>query len=107
MLYLKPGVRITGMRPEILLAAVAAERVYQEVGHNFMITACVDGKHMAGSLHYTGAAIDVRTHDVPVAQLQQIVTHIRECLGGDFDVLLETDHIHIEFQPKQPLTANA
>jgi hypothetical protein len=29
MLFLKPGVRITGMRPEILLAAVAAMEVYK------------------------------------------------------------------------------
>ncbi len=65
MLFIKPGVRITGLRPEILLAAVAAERVYEAAGHDFTITACVDGKHMAGSLHYAGTAIDVRTRDVP------------------------------------------
>ena len=58
MLFLKSDVRITGMRPEILLAAVAAMRVYETAGHDFMITACVDGKHMTGSLHYAGAAID-------------------------------------------------
>ena len=51
MLFLKPGVRITGMRPEILLAAVAAMEAYKAVGHDLMVTACVDGKHMAGSLH--------------------------------------------------------
>ena len=37
MLFLKPGVRITGMRPEILLAAVAAERVYAQAGFDFTI----------------------------------------------------------------------
>ena len=68
---LKPGVRITGMRPEILLAAVAAERVYEEAGHDFTITACVDGKHMTGSLHYAGAAIDVRTRDFQPADVQK------------------------------------
>ncbi len=30
MLFLKPGVRIAGVRPELLLAVVAAERVYEE-----------------------------------------------------------------------------
>ena len=105
MLLLKPGVRITGMRPEILLAAVAAERAYQEAGREFMITACVDGKHMAGSLHYSGAAIDVRTRDIQPADLQKIVARIKSALGEDFDVLLEADHLHIEFQPKVPLTA--
>ena len=104
MLFLKPGVRITGMRPEILLAAVAAERVYAQAGFEFTITACVDGRHSAGSLHYSGAAIDVRTRDVPADKLQKLVAQIRECLGADFDVLPEKTHVHIEFQPKQALT---
>jgi hypothetical protein len=104
MLFIKPGVRITGMRPEILLAAVAAERVYEEAGHDFTVTACVDGKHMAGSLHYAGAAIDVRTRDIPLADVQKLIARIKVCLADDFDVLLEVDHIHIEFQPKQALT---
>jgi hypothetical protein len=104
MIFIKPGVRITGLRPEILLAAVAAERVYEVTGHDLTITACVDGKHMAGSLHYTGAAIDVRTRDVPADKLQTILAKLKECLAGDFDVLLEGDHVHIEFQPKQSLT---
>jgi hypothetical protein len=105
MLMLKPGVRITGMRPEILLAAVAAERVYEEAGHDFVITACLDGKHMTGSYHFAGAAIDVRTRDLQPADVQKIIARIKSCLGDDFDVLLEADHIHIEFQPKAPLTA--
>lgn len=104
MLFIKPGVRITGMRPEILLAAVAAERVYDKAGFEFTITACVDGKHTTGSLHYAGAAIDIRTRHVPADKLPNILSQIKECLAADFDVLRESDHIHIEFQPKQALT---
>ena len=37
MLYLKPGVRITGMRPEILLAAVAGERVFAQAGFDLCV----------------------------------------------------------------------
>jgi hypothetical protein len=64
----------------------------------------VDGKHTAGSLHYSGAAIDVRTRDFPPEALPRLIARIKACLGDDFDVLLETDHIHLEFQPKQALT---
>ena len=59
---------------------------------------------MAGSLHYSGAAIDVRTRDLQPADVQKIIARIKSCLGDDFDVLLEVDHIHIEFQPKDSLT---
>jgi len=103
MLSLKAGVRITGMRPEILLAAVAAMEVYKAAGHDLTITACVDGRHTTGSLHYAGAAIDIRTRDLPPADVPKLMAQIKECVGGDFDVLLETDHIHIEFQPKQAI----
>ena len=105
MLMLKPGVRVTGIRPEILLAVIAAERVYQEAGADCMAPACVDGKHMAGSFHYAGAAVDLRTHNVAPAELNKLLARIRECVGGDYDVILEIDHLHLEFQPKTPLTA--
>ena len=101
MLFLKAGVRIAGMRPEILLAAVAAERVYEKAGFECTITSCMDGQHMAGSLHYKGSAIDLRTKNVPRAiELKQIVDRLKECLGADFDVVVEADHIHVEFDPK-------
>jgi hypothetical protein len=105
MLFIKSSVRIAGMRPEILLAAVVAERVYEKAGYDCTITSCVDGQHMAGSLHYKGAAIDLRTKQVAHAiELKQIVDPIKECLGADFDVVVETDHLHIEFDPKQSVT---
>ncbi len=104
MLSLKPGVRITGMRPEILLAILAAERAYAEAGCELMVTSCIEGKHSAGSLHYVGAAVDLRTNNVPADKLQRLVEKIRVALGGDFDVIVEADHLHIEFQPKRPLS---
>lgn len=104
MLSLKPGVRITGLRPEILLAVVAAERAYAEAGLDTMVTSCIEGKHSSGSFHYAGAAADLRTNHVPADKLQTLVEKIRVALGGDFDVILEADHLHIEFQPKRSLT---
>ena len=103
MLLLKPGVRVTGLRPEILLGVVIAERVFEEAGADLVVTACVDGKHAAGSLHYVGQAVDLRTRDVAADVRPKLVARLRECLGEDYDVVLETDHIHVEFQPKRPL----
>ena len=66
-----------------LVAALAAERVNEEAGHDFTITACVDGAHAApGSLHYAGAGIDIRTCAVPVADLPKPSARVRECLSG-------------------------
>jgi len=91
---LKPGVCLTGIRPEILFAVVAAERAYNRAGQELVVTSCVDSKHSRGSLHYLGCAVDVRTRDVPSDAIQAIVAEIREALGPDFDVILESDHLH-------------
>ena len=97
---LKPGVRLTGIRPEILFAVMAAERAYNRDGHELVVTSCVDSKHSRGSLHYSGAAVDLRTRDVPGDVMQGIVAEVREALGADFDVVLESDHLHLEYLPK-------
>ncbi len=103
MLSLKPGVRLTGIRPELVIAVLAAERVYAAAGHNLTITACTDGKHSIGSFHYSGAAVDLRTRDLPAGDVSKIAAQIRDCLGADFDVVIENDHLHVEHQPKQPV----
>ena len=104
MLLLKPGVRVAGLRPEILVAVIAAERVYEEAGYDLVITAGVDGKHSTASLHYAGQAVDLRTRDVPEDTRPKLVARLKECLGEDYDVLLEETHIHAEYQPKRALT---
>lgn len=93
MLFLKTGVRITGMVPGEPPCGGCRDEVYKAAGHDLTITACVDGKHTAGSLHYAGAAMDLRTCDLPPADVPKILAQIRDCVGGDFDVLREVDHI--------------
>jgi len=104
MLLLKPGVRVAGLRSEILLAVVAAERVCAEMGVDCVVTACVDGVHQAGSLHYCGLAVDLRSRDFRPGDLDKAIARIRQCLGADYDVVLENEHVHVEFDQKQPLT---
>jgi len=104
MLLLKPGVRVAGMRPEILFAIIAAERVCAEMGVDCVVTACVDGVHQAGSLHYCGLAVDLRSRNFRPGDADKAIARIKQCLGADYDVVLENDHLHLEYQPKQPLT---
>jgi hypothetical protein len=96
---IKEGATIKGCQWQVWYAALMAESVFKKYGTECVITAGTDGKHMADSLHYKGLAIDVRTFMVPGRELA-IRNQIRELLGPDYDVLIERDHIHIEFQPK-------
>lgn len=99
---IKPGVRIQGMRPELNFALQIIDGAYKDAGHDCVITAVIDGTHMAGSLHYAGCAVDVRTRDLKPSELETLKTTLAGRLSGDFDVVLEGDHFHIEYQPKQP-----
>jgi len=101
---LKSGVRIGGLRPEMCVALMAAESAYLRFNEELVVTCAVEGVHMAKSLHYVGAAIDLR---LPAKRRQQIARNIRERLGEDYDVVLDRSHIHIEFQPKGGINIDA
>lgn len=99
-LSLKEGVRIQGLRSEIVLAIIIANGIYQNHDLDCTVTSIIDGKHSASSLHYTGCAFDLRTRNIPNTALQgRIRMELAQALGQDFDVLLEVDHIHVEYQP--------
>lgn len=62
------------------------------------ITSGRDGKHMQGSKHYLGLAIDIRTRDMK--NQERVLNSVKKILGSLYDVILESDHMHIEFDPK-------
>lgn len=101
---IKDGVRLGGLRVEMCIAILVAQSVYDRFSEDFVITCALEGIHMKGSLHYVGAAVDLR---LPLKRRQQIRRNIAERLGDDYDVVLGRSHIHIEFQPKVAVNVNA
>ena len=101
MLKFKPGVKIAGVRPEIALAIHVADDIY---GMNdiatCVVTSVTEGKHGFGSLHFSGAAFDLRVSNFKTWKQRHVVDELRKHLTDEFDVVLEKDHIHVEFQPK-------
>jgi hypothetical protein len=97
MMHLKPGVRAAGIRPEIVLALQVAEGVWAAQGQALVVTSLTEGRHSRTSLHYAGAAADLRIWDLDAERARR---ELAEALGEDYDVVLERDHIHCEFQPK-------
>ena len=98
---IKPGVQIDGMRTEALLGACVVDGVLRLRGSECIITSVKDGKHMVGSLHDKGRAFDCRTSQFRSPNLlPQIAQECREALGPEFDVVLETDHLHVEWDPE-------
>lgn len=97
----KPGVNPLGVKPETVLAVIVANEVYALHGHNLVITSIADGKHGAGSYHGLGWAIDTRTSYFEEGEANIVAEEIAERLGDFYDVIVEIDHIHIEFDAKR------
>lgn len=95
----KEGTRISGISPEIVLALILTERVFQRFGAELVITSITDGTHSANSLHYKGLAFDARTRDIEKSKLKDLAEQVHAALGDEFDVVLEDDHLHVELDP--------
>ena len=99
---IKSGVDLRGLTPQMAIAYTIASNIYrQHCNVVCVITSASDGKHGEHSLHYKGKALDLRTFNIPTSAISLVVSTLRQNLGEQFDVVLESDHIHIEFDPKE------
>lgn len=103
---LKDGVSLVGVQWQMFAAAIIVEAVYEHFGYDCIITAGSDGKHMQGSLHYRGLALDFRTMMILDADQPEVAKMVKEKLGESYDVVLEhdPDHLHVEYDPKEKHT---
>ena len=104
-LQTKEGVSIDDLQPEALSAAEIAKPILEAAGVDFVVTSAgpadrANADSVEGTKHDTGQAFDIRTRDIPSKQRQAVVNRLKEVLGDDYDVVLESDHIHVEFDRK-------
>ena len=96
-------VRIQGIRTELLFAIMVADEIYKNHGKELVITSGSEfsTRHSTTSLHYSGSAVDLRTNYFRSGEVDIVRAEIKERLGRDFDVVIESTHIHLEYQPKR------
>jgi hypothetical protein len=99
----KDGARVKNLRPEILLALIIADGIYQSFGILvWHVTELTGGNHMSGSLHYRGLAADLRLPS-QYSTKQDIdwlfLAALKAALGPQYDCVLEPTHVHVEFDP--------
>ena len=100
---IKPGVKIDGIKSEILIAWTIADGIYKQSDFNCVVTSCTEEKeHKDYSDHYLGYAIDLRTRYFPNRGfVNQIASQLKDALGDCFLVRVEYNHIHIAYRPRQ------
>lgn len=102
MLSKLPSVSLRGIQLQTVLAIVIANDIFTANGRECVITSVADGKHSRGSLHYAGAAVDLRSRHLTTTEKENILADLKAKLNTDYDVILEATHFHIEYQPKEP-----
>lgn len=99
---LRPGIDLRLLTPQMSIAALIICNVYDRFGFDCVLVYGRDGMHSQQSLHYHGNALDVRTRMIDDAKVRQdLANEIARCLGPQYDVILESDHLHVEFDPKE------
>ena len=94
----KDDVVWTDIHPKIEQVLHGVDAIFQKFGVEAVITSGRDGKHMTGSKHYEGKAFDLRTWHV----IEELGKRLRAYLGKYYDVVVESDHIHIELERDDP-----
>ena len=97
MISIKPGVSISGIKPEMVLCISIVHTILESHNIDAVLTSCTDGTHSKNSKHYLGYAIDLRSRDCDQADCPAIASDMQEDLGDEFLVIFEKDHFHIQF----------
>lgn len=100
MIHYKRGVKVSHLNPKLITAIQSLDSVRMSVfGKSLVITSGNDGEHMKSSKHYTDDAVDVRTRDLNTQEKDLFTKIAQTMLGNQFQVILEKDHLHIEYDP--------
>ena len=113
MIRFKKGVKLErdgkAVKPRTIVAMSIACDIWNEYGYTDernTVTSVMDGKHSANSLHYEGDAFDQRTWQdlkgtqMPYSMKCILAEKLRERLGAEWDVVIESTHLHIELDKK-------
>ena len=99
-MLLKLGVDISRLDWSIRSKLTVIDQMVADVtGSEAVGTSTWEGTHSPGSLHYQHNAIDIRRPQ-QLTLAQRVVTTLKQRLGVGYDIVLEDDHIHIEYDPK-------
>ena len=100
LLY-KDGVKHDGLMDIMDVYVLAISFLhFKHFKSKLVITSTTEGVHKKNSLHYKGLAVDVRIKDKTPKQINAFMNLLKFHFDKTLDIVLEKDHIHIEYDPK-------
>jgi len=108
----KRGTSYVGLRLPMRKVLVEGERIWRALGRELVVTSAVDGQHSAGSLHYYGLGLDLRTWWWSDAEAEDAACRLRQALGPEYYVQYEPAiwrhgkrkrgaHIHVDYRGRR------
>lgn len=101
---IKEGAKVEHLNKEILGALAVMAAIYNKYGYSMVVTSGNDGRHMKSSKHYTNDAVDLRIWGLEDAGFLKIIANELQIALDNFiqgfQVVIESDHYHVEFDPK-------
>lgn len=99
---IKKGVQLAGLDKRMRVPLIAAELAYKDLGYEMTITSGLEGTHSAGSLHYYGLAVDIRTGDLEEEDhvykiVEKIKQRLMEWRIDDIHFVVHPTHLHMQF----------
>lgn len=93
---LKDSTSLDCLRPPMVVALVVAADVYRAAGERLVVTSACDyaEARRVDSLHPLGLALDLR-----LPSDLRVLDRLALLLGPNFDVVVEPDHAHVEYDP--------
>lgn len=102
---IKLGVQLDGVHWALFYAAVLWELLLQRRGYPEATIvggregADLIGPERMGGEHAAGLALDLRTRDLAPGDVQDIAGELRGALGPQWEVIVESDHVHVDIVP--------
>lgn len=99
---IKESASLRGLQLLMRPVLIEAERIFGSFGLPCVVTSGLDGTHSAGSFHYYGYAVDLRSvHAKTKTDKAKILSLLKEKLGPRYYVILEAagtdnEHYHID-----------
>ena len=96
---IKDGVVLAGLKLEMRTVLIQADRIWKDHKQELVITEGLGGTHSAGSLHYYGYAVDLRSRYFSADAKADVIAKLKAVLGCTYDVIGHSTHIHVEYDP--------
>ena len=98
------NVNISNLHPYIKDSLPEIESIFKDTAgtaYEITITSGNDSYHISGSDHYKDRAIDIRSRDLSETEAIAIVNNLKEKLGSDWYIDLESNHFHLSYRGKE------